>query len=173
MTFQVFLFFAGLSLLAVGGGSAIIPELYRQAVEEHRWLSGRQFVDYYALTQVTPGPSMMVVVLVGFQAAGWTGSLAAAMGMFGPSSLLLLLVQRGWQGLQASPWRPVLQRAARPLAVATMLASALLVATATNRGAPSWAITAVVALLVGSKRAGIPLVMALSGLAGWLLYGSG
>ncbi len=170
MTLQVFLFFAGLSLLAVGGGSAIIPELYRQAVEEHRWLSGRQFVDYYALTQVTPGPSMMVVVLVGFQAAGWTGSLAAALGMFGPSSLLLLVIQRGWQRLQNSPWRSVSQRAARPLAVATMLASALLVALATNRGAASWAITLIVAWLVGSKRLGIPLAMVCSGMAGWLLF---
>ena len=113
---------------------------------------------------------MMVVVLVGFQAAGWTGSLAAALGMFGPSSLLLLVIQRGWQRLQNSPWRSVFQRAARPLAVATMLASALLVALATNRGAASWAITLIVAWLVGSKRLGIPLAMVCSGMAGWLLF---
>ncbi|MBS2039315.1 chromate transporter [bacterium] len=168
MIWKVLLVFAALSLLALGGGSAIIPELQRQAVIEQHWLSNSQFVDFYALTQVTPGPSMMVVALVGYQAAGVAGALAAMLGMFGPSSLLVLNVRHTWNRLRNSRWRRMLERTTRPFAVGTMLASATLVASSTNQHAAQWLITLVAAGLVGSKRLGILPTMVLSGLAGWL-----
>ena len=168
MIWKVLAVFAALSLLALGGGSAIIPELQRQAVLEQHWLTDRQFVDFYALTQVTPGPSMMVVALVGFQAAGLAGALAALLGMFGPSSLLVLSARNTWNRLRNSRWQRMLERTTRPFAVGTMLASATLVACSTNHEIGQWVITGVAALLVGSKRLGILPTMALSGLAGWL-----
>lgn len=168
MTWKVLIFFAGLSLLALGGGSAIVPELQRQAVLEQHWLSDRQFVDFYALTQVTPGPSMMVVALVGFQAAGTPGALAAVAGMFGPSSLLVFTARNTWNRLRASRWQLTMERTTRPFAVGTMLASATLVACSTNHRPQDWLLTLVAAALVGSKRLGILPTMALAGLAGWL-----
>lgn len=168
MIWKVLLFFASLSLLALGGGSAIVPELQRQAVLEQHWLSDRQFVDFYALTQVTPGPSMMVVALVGFQAAGTPGALAAVVGMFGPSSLLVFTVRTTWNRLRASRWQRTMERTTRPFAVGTMLASATLVAQSTNHRPLDWGLTLVAAALVGSKRLGILPTMALAGLVGWL-----
>ncbi|MBN9417156.1 hypothetical protein ABS71_12785 [bacterium SCN 62-11] len=168
MIWKVLLFFGALSLLALGGGSAIVPELQRQAVLEQHWLTDRQFVDFYALTQVTPGPSMMVVALVGFQAAGTPGALAAVVGMFGPSSLLVFSARHTWNRLRASRWQRTMERTTRPFAVGTMLASATLVAHSTNRRPLDWLLTLVAAALVGSKRLGILPTMALAGLAGWL-----
>jgi len=172
MIARVFWLFASLSLLAVGGGSAIIPELQRQAVQHLGWLSQRQFVDFYALTQITPGPSMMVVALVGFQAAGLPGALAAALGMFAPTSLLAVGLRGSWNRLRQSRWKSLMENATRPLAVATMLASATLVALATNTRASDWIISLLAAALVASKRLGILPTMMLSGLlgclAGWL-----
>ena len=168
MVWKVLAVFAALSLLALGGGSAIIPELQRQAVLEQHWLSDRQFVDFYALTQVTPGPSMMVVALVGFQAAGVPGALAAMLGMFGPSSLLVMSVRNTWNRLRESRWRRMMERTTRPFAVGTMLASATLVAHSTNHAAFHWTLTLVAATLVASKRLDILPTMALAGLAGWL-----
>lgn len=168
MIWKVLAVFSALSLLALGGGSAIIPELQRQAVLEQQWLSDRQFVDFYALTQVTPGPSMMVVALVGYQAAGTTGAMAAVVGMFGPSSLLVFTVRNTWNRLRASRWRRLMERTTRPFAVGTMLASATLVAQATNHLPLDWVLTLAAAALVGSKRLGILPTMALAALAGWL-----
>lgn len=168
MFWKVLALFAALSLLALGGGSAIIPELQRQAVQEQRWLTNRQFVDFYALTQVTPGPSMMVVTLVGYQAAGFPGSLAAFLGMFGPTSLLVLSVRSSWNRLRQSRWRELMEHSTRPFAVGTMLASATLVALSTNLRALDWTITLVAAALIASKRLAILPTMALCGLAGYL-----
>ncbi|MBT9581824.1 chromate transporter [bacterium] len=167
IVWKVLALFAGLSLLALGGGSAIIPELQRQAVLEQAWLSDKQFVDFYALTQVTPGPSMMVVALVGFQAAGIPGALAAVLGMFGPSSALVLAVRGSWTRLRQSRWRELMERTTRPFAVGTMLASATLVARSTNVDGICWAITVAAAALVSSQRLGILPTMALAGAAGY------
>ncbi|MFN8612142.1 MAG: chromate transporter [Vulcanimicrobiota bacterium] len=168
MIWKILAVFAGLSLLALGGGSAIIPELQRQAVLEQGWLGDREFVDFYALTQVTPGPSMMVVALVGFRAAGVGGALAAVVGMFGPSGILVLNVRNTWNRLRSSRWRRMLERTTRPFAVGTMLASATLVAHSTNLHPGQWGISLLAAVLVGSKRLGILPTMVLAGLAGWV-----
>lgn len=168
MVARVFLLFASLSLLAVGGGSAIIPELQRQTVQELGWLSQRQFVDFYALTQITPGPSMMVVALVGYQAAGMPGALAAAVGMFGPTSMLAVALRSSWNRLRQSRWRSLMENTSRPLAVATMLASATLVAQSTNTRPLDWVISGLAAGLVASKKLGILPTMVLAGLLGYL-----
>jgi chromate transporter len=167
MVWKVLTLFSGLSLLAMGGGSAIIPELQRQAVLQQQWLSERQFVDFYALTQVTPGPSMLVVALVGFQAAGVPGALAASLGMFGPSSLLVLVVRNRWNRLRQSRWRDLMEQTARPFAVGTMLASAILVARSTNVDGICWAISVAAATLISSQRLGILPTMILAGMAGY------
>lgn len=163
---EVLALFACLSLLALGGGSAIIPEMHRQAVLQQGWLTDRQFADFYALTQITPGPGMMLVTLVGYQAAGFPGALLAAVGMFGPSSLLVLAARRGWRHLLQSRWRALLERSTRPLAVGTMLASATLVARLTNTDALSWGITLVAAALIASKRLSILPTMLLAATVG-------
>ena len=51
--------FLWLSFLCVGGGLGVIPEMERQAVSVHQWLTAREFVDGYTLTQLTPGPNMI------------------------------------------------------------------------------------------------------------------
>src|SRR6185369_12157602 len=53
--------FLWLSLLCVGGGLGVIPEMQRQVVTTHAWVTAREFVDGYTLAQLTPGPTMLVV----------------------------------------------------------------------------------------------------------------
>ena len=62
--------FLWLSFLCVGGGLGVIPEMERQAVTVHHWLSAREFVDGYTLAQLTPGPNMLIAVFVGDRAHG-------------------------------------------------------------------------------------------------------
>ena len=57
--------FLWLSLLCIGGGLGVIPELERQVADRHHWVTAREFLDGYALSQLTPGPGMLVVAFVG------------------------------------------------------------------------------------------------------------
>ena len=166
MTLTVFLLFASLSLVALGGGSSIIPELQRQSVLVYTWLTPREFVDLYAITQVTPGPSMMIVVLVGYKAAGLAGALAAAVGMFGPSCLLTLWARHGWERLQRSRFAVVLQKGTPPLAVGTMLAAATLVARTADGNWICVVLTAAAAATIAFTRVGILPTMVVAAVVG-------
>ena len=70
--------FGLMSLFAVGGANAAIPEMHRIAVDVHHWMSDRQFADIYAISQLSPGPNVLIVTLIGYAVAGFGGALVAS-----------------------------------------------------------------------------------------------
>ena len=71
--------FTELSLLAFGGGNTILPEMHRQVVEVHHWMTAQEFGAMFALAQAAPGPNMMIAPLVGWHVAGWSGVLVTSL----------------------------------------------------------------------------------------------
>jgi chromate transporter len=69
---QVFLVFARLGLLSWGGGQVVLTEMQRETVA-HGWLTEAQFLEAYAIGQMTPGPGALYIVPMGYQAAGFPG----------------------------------------------------------------------------------------------------
>ncbi|MDB5369513.1 MAG: chrA [Roseomonas sp.] len=136
------LIFTQLSLLAFGGGNTILPEMQRQVVDVHRWMSAQDFGALFALAQAAPGPNMMVVPLVGWHVAGWSGVLVSSLAKFGPSSLLTGVVLGLWKRFKDRPWRRVVQAGLVPMTVGLVAASAALIAHATDR---SWGLAAITA----------------------------
>jgi len=82
--------FAGMSLLAFGGGYVFIPLLQHTVVDAYHWLTAREFIDTLAITQLSPGPAMISSALVGLKVAGLSGAAAASLGMFVPSAALTI-----------------------------------------------------------------------------------
>jgi len=72
--------FGGLSLLSIGGGNTVLPEMHLRAVSGYHWLTDSQFADIFSISQAAPGPSILIVSLVGYAAgvkvAGVLGGLA-------------------------------------------------------------------------------------------------
>ena len=129
----------------------ILPEMQRQVVEVHQWMSAQEFSALFAMAQAAPGPNMMIVPLVGWHVAGWAGLLVSSVAKFGPSSIVTLLVGR-LAALLDRPWRRIVQAGLVPLTVGLVAASGILIAEAS---APSWRLAAIVALATGlsmSKR---------------------
>jgi chromate transporter len=108
--------FLRLSFLAVGGGIGVVPEMQRQVVGIHGWLTARQFVDGYALSQITPGPGMLVTAFIGYRVQGLLGASVAMAAMFLPTSLLTWIVAHRWERIQGRPWPQAVERALAPLA---------------------------------------------------------
>ncbi|MBL6080566.1 chromate transporter [Belnapia sp. T18] len=164
--------FAPLSLVSLGGGPSIFAEMQRQAVDVHGWMSAGQFTDLFAISRAAPGPGSLICVLVGWQAAGFLGALAGALGLYVPSSCLLLAIGHWWRRRGDSPVRRVIERGLAPVAVGLIFAGvyALLRADGAGwmeittlalctiallRGASPYAVMAVVALLyAGLQQAG-------------------
>ena len=139
------LLYGQLSLLALGGGPTILPEMQRQVVEVHGWMSEAEFAALFALAQAAPGPNMLVATLVGLRVAGIPGALVATLGLVTPSTVLLILTLSAWNRFRNAPWRRAVQAGLVPATVGLFLAAALLIAQAADRTVPLAALTVAVA----------------------------
>ena len=77
--------------LSYGGGFVIIPLMQHDAIDVYHWMSDAQFLNAVALGQITPGPVVQTVAVVGYAAAGVAGGLLAAAIVFTPSFLFVLV----------------------------------------------------------------------------------
>ncbi|MFM0321888.1 chromate transporter [Caballeronia glebae] len=139
--------FSQLSLLAFGGGNSILPEMQRQVVQVHEWMSKADFSALFALAQAAPGPNMMVVTLIGWHVAGWPGVLVTSLAKFGPSSLITMAALHAWERFKEHPWRRFIQLGLVPITAGLVAASALLIAEASDETWVLALITALVALI--------------------------
>lgn len=116
---HLILTFGLLSLLAVGGGTAVLPEM--QTILAHQFgIDHTQFVHIYSIGQLAPGPNMLMVLIIGYQIAGMLGASVVLFSFFLPSSLLCLYVGRLWNRLGESPWRRSVQNALEPISIGLM-----------------------------------------------------
>jgi chromate transporter len=160
---QLVILFTELSLLAFGGGNTILPEMQRQVVDVHQWMTAESFTSLFALAQAAPGPNLMIVPLVGWHIAGLPGMLVSSFAKFGPSSLVTILVLRLWDRFKDKPWRAVAQQGIFPVTVGLVAASAALI---TAASVDSWllALIAAAVAVLGWRTRLHPL---------WLLLGGG
>ena len=162
------LIFSQLSLLAFGGGNTILPEMQRQVVQVHQWMSAADFSALFALGQAAPGPNLMVVTLVGWHVAGWMGVVVTTIAKFGPSSLLTVLALGVWERFKDRPWRAVVQAGIFPMTVGLMASSAALI---THASVHSWilgAITFATALIASTWRLHPLWLLLGGGVVGWM-----
>jgi len=89
---QIFVYFAKAGLFVFGSGLAVVPFLYGGVVQGHHWLTDKQFVDAVAVAMITPGPVVITVAFIGYLVAGVAGATAAALGIFLPVYLVVVLL---------------------------------------------------------------------------------
>ncbi len=149
---QLALDFAGLSLLAVGGAPTVLPEIQRNVVEVHGWMSASQFADLYAIAQASPGPNILVVCLIGWKVAGLAGALTATLALLVPSSILTCVVAGAWDRFRDARWRATVQLGVAPLTVGLMLSSGYLLTHAADDTLAAYVLTAVTVLVIMKTR---------------------
>jgi chromate transporter len=154
--------FGLMSLFAVGGANAAIPEIQRIAVDVHHWMSAKQFADIYAISQLSPGPNVLIVTLIGYTVAGVVGALAATLAMCVPTAVLAYYVSGFLARKRAARWPAVVQAALVPLSIGLMGASAVILAQTTDRSVVAALITVAAAVLTFTTRLN-PLWMFLAG----------
>jgi chromate transporter len=142
---SLFTLFASLSLLAVGGANAAIPEIHRVAVQTMGWMSDKQFADMFAIAQMSPGPNVIIVALIGFHVAGLAGAGVAIAAMCGPTCVLAYFVTRTWERFKDARWRIALQAGLVPVSLGLIGASAYVLARAADHNAYAVLITVVTA----------------------------
>lgn len=144
--------FGLMSLFAVGGAAAAVPEMHRIAVEVNHWMTDKQFTDAYAIAQLSPGPNVLIVTLIGYGVAGVPGAIVATLAMCLPTALLAYYVSRLLSRPGRSRWPGVIQAALVPLSIGLMAASALILAQSVDRTIAALLLTAMVAVIASISR---------------------
>jgi len=161
--------FALLSVVAVGGGTAILPEMERLVVHQFHWMGDQQFRDIYSLGQVAPGPNMLMVVVIGYRLAGAAGAAVVGLAFFLPDCILTFFANRLWSRFAESRWRTAVQRGLAPVAIGLMLSGTYALA--------RLSITNVTAFVIGALTLGIlswrrvnPLLLISAGGLAYLIF---
>jgi chromate transporter len=154
--------FGLMSLFAIGGANAAIPEMHRIAVDVRHWMGDKQFADIFAISQLTPGPNVLIVTLIGYAVAGVAGALAATLAMCVPTAVLAYYVSGLLARSSHSRWPAIIQAALVPLSIGLMAASGLILAQTTDRSVVAVLMTAATAWLAFTTRLN-PFWMLLAG----------
>jgi chromate transporter len=160
--------FALLSVVAVGGGSTILPEMKRLTVDQYHWLTDQQFKDVYSLGQVAPGPGMLYVSVIGYRAAGIPGALVATAAMFLPACVLTYFAGLVWDRFGESRWLKPVKAGLAPVTVGLMLAGTVSVGKIAIMDWVTALIGLVVTVMLLRTRVSPTLLVLTSGAIGWL-----
>ena len=162
--------FLTLSLLAVGGGNAVVPAMQHAAVDLHHWTDARGFLDLFAISRLAPGPGSLIVVLIGQRAAGLAGAAVATAAMFGPTCLLVYGAARAWAHHRDAAWRPRVERGLAPVAIGLVFASAIALIRGTETGPTAWALTAAASVVLTLTELHPLWILGLGAVAGIVLH---
>ncbi|MEB3255706.1 MAG: chromate transporter [Synechococcaceae cyanobacterium] len=167
--------FLSLSLFSLGGGNTLLAEYHHLAVDTYCWLSDSQFADLYALAEAAPGPSSMIVGLLGLGAGwrhgpGWallTG-YAAELAILLPSTLLMVAACLSWKRLEHSPWRVAFERGLGPVTLGILFAVGLKIVQTADHTPQAVLVSLLVCALMLRSRLSPLLFMAVAGVLGGL-----
>jgi chromate transporter len=154
--------FGVMSLFAVGGANSALPEMHRVAVDVQHWLTDKQFADAFAISQLSPGPNVLIVTLIGYSVAGVTGALVATLAMCLPTALMAYGVSRILTKSSHSRWPAIIQAALVPLSIGLMGASGYILARASDHTWVAALVTVGAAVLASSTKLN-PFWMLLAG----------
>ena len=158
-----------LSLLSFGGGASILAPLHEAFVTHYKWLTSREYVDYFAISRSSPGPGAMLVTLIGWKLAGWSGALVATVAIFLPSSLLCYRVAKVWNRHRGTPLHRALEQGLLPIGTGLTFAGAIITQQTSQTGTIGWLITlAATALLLWRNPHPLLVLACGGGLMLWL-----
>jgi chromate transporter len=120
--------------LSYGGGFVIIPLMQADAVHHYHWMTNAQFLDAVALGQVTPGPVVQTVAVVGYAAAGVGGGVLAALVAFMPSFCFVLVGARHFDTLRRDTRARAFLNGAGPAAIGAIVGVGIPLALALHAG---------------------------------------
>ncbi len=159
------LVFISFSLTSIGGGPSVFAPMQHEAVDVHQWITGREFIEMFAMSRAAPGPGTMLCALIGWKVDGWLGALVATLALFLPSSVLCYGVARVWNSYRGRAWHTAVQDGLAPVGTGLILAGVLAIGRVAGAGPLWWGIAIAAAIALGLRPKLHPMLLLVGGAA--------
>ncbi len=168
---QIGAFFGEAGAFVFGSGLAIVPFLYGGVVNEHHWLSERQFIDAVAVAMITPGPVVITVGFVGYLVAGLPGATVAALATFLPCYLFTIIPAPYFRKHGRRPGLIAFIDGVTAAAIGTITGAVVVLGKRSIIDLPTALLALATVLLIWKlKRLPEPVIVALAAVAGLVAY---
>jgi chromate transporter len=119
-----------LSSISFGGFPSVLPDVHN-FVAANGWLTDREFANFFAVSQVMPGPNMILMMsLIGLKLGGVPGAVASALATFGPPCVMYYTTFRLWDRFRDMPWQRIVRLGLAPLTIGLVIAGGTVMARA-------------------------------------------
>jgi chromate transporter len=166
-------YFAKAGAVVFGSGLAIIPYLHGGVVQSMGWLTEREFLDAVAVSMITPGPVVITVAFIGYLVAGPLGACAAAIGVFLPTYLFVVVLARWYQRVAGNRQLRAAVDGVTAAATGAIAGAAFVLGRRALIDVTTWMIfgVALAVMIRWNRRVPEPLLIAAAGVAGILIRG--
>jgi chromate transporter len=166
---QILLFFTKASLFVFGSGLAIVPFLHGGIVLERHWLTEQQFIDAVAVAMITPGPVVITVGFIGYIVHGWIGAVAAALGVFLPVYLMVVIAGPFYKKFAGNPQLRAFVQGVTAAATGAIAGATVVLAKRSVTDIPTMLIAIISLLLLFKWKIPEPLLISAAAIAGLLV----
>jgi len=167
---QILWFFTKAGAFVFGSGLAIVPFLYGGVVQHYGWLDDRQFLDAVAVAMITPGPVVITVGFIGYLVGGLTGATLAAIGVFMPVYLFVIIPSPWFKRHGANPQVKAFVDGVTAAATGAIAGACVVLGRRAIFDIPTLLIALAALAVVWRFRIPEPLIIAAAGIAGILLF---
>jgi chromate transporter len=171
---NVFFFFLKAGAFVFGSGLAIVPFLYGGVVSRFHWLTEQQFLDAIAVAMITPGPVVITAAFIGYLVAGLLGGAAAAIAVFLPPFLIVILAAPYYRRFAGNSQVKAFVQGVTAAAVGAIAGAAIILGRRALIDIPTIAIAlGTLAALQWVKKIPEPVLILIAGIAGLALHRGG
>jgi len=169
---KVFLSFLKIGAFSFGGGYAMLPLIQREIVNNHNWITYREFIDIIGISQMTPGPiAINSATFVGFKVSGILGSIYATLGVVSFSFILVSIANHYIVKFKESYIMKAALAGMRPALIGLIIAVFLSLGKESYTDIKSVVIGFIILGLLFTNKLHPILVIIISGLLGIVFYG--
>ena len=170
MLVEIFLYFAKAGMFVFGSGLAVVPFLYGGVVQGHHWLNEHQFVDAVAVAMITPGPVVITVAFIGYLVSGVWGATAAALGIFLPVYLVVVVLAPSYKKWAKNPQLNAFVKGVTAAATGAICGAVIVLARRSVYDLPTILICIVSLAVLFRWKIPEPILIACAAVAGLMLH---
>lgn len=168
---NLFISFFKIGAFSFGGGYAMLPLLEKEVIEKHNWISTSEFLNIFAISEMTPGPiAVNSATFLGFNVSGVLGSVVATVAVILPSFIIISLLYLSIEKFKDSKYLDWIFQGIRPVVLGLILFAGLTVSKTGIVDIRSFAIAVILFVLVSFKKLNPIWAIVLGGILGVVLY---